>query len=164
MGLEVLSNIFAISKNKELAAAGSNSKKREEIEKKYANKQKVINIGQAMMNGALGVTKALSLPTPFNWIEAGLIAAMTATQVGVIASQKFANGGIVGGYSFSGDKVSALVNSGEMILNKSQQANLFDIANGRNLFGDSGEIKLKVVGSDLVAVLANQNRRAINFR
>ena len=41
---------------------------------------------------------------------------------------KFADGGIVGGNSFAGDKVSALVNSGEMILNKKQQANLFNMA------------------------------------
>lgn len=164
MGLEVLGNIFSIQKNRELAAAGNNAKKREEIEKRFANKQKAINIAQAVMNGALGITKALSLPTPFNWIEAALIGAMTATQVGVIASQKFAMGGIVGGASYSGDKVSAMVNSGEMILNSRQQNQLFDIANGKNSFGNDGEIKLRVAGSDLVAVLSNTNRRAINFR
>jgi hypothetical protein len=43
---------------------------------------------------------------------------------------KFANGGIVGGNSNYGDKVPALVNSGEMILNRMQQAKLFAMANG----------------------------------
>lgn len=43
---------------------------------------------------------------------------------------KFANGGIVGGSSFSGDRVSARVNSGEMILNQAQQGQLFALANG----------------------------------
>ena len=43
---------------------------------------------------------------------------------------KFAQGGIVPGSSFSGDNVIARVNSGEMILNDRQQANLLKIANG----------------------------------
>lgn len=42
----------------------------------------------------------------------------------------FADGGIVGGNSFSGDKVPAFVNSGEMVLNTQQQAQLFNQANG----------------------------------
>lgn len=37
---------------------------------------------------------------------------------------KFANGGIVGGSSYSGDKLTANVNSGELILNMAQQENL----------------------------------------
>lgn len=48
----------------------------------------------------------------------------------------YATGGIIGGSSYSGDRLTANVNSGEMILNKNQQARLFDIANGQgsNLF------------------------------
>ena len=42
---------------------------------------------------------------------------------------KFADGGIVGGNSFSGDNVLARVNSGEMILNREQQATLFNKVN-----------------------------------
>jgi hypothetical protein len=61
----------------------------------------------------------------------GAIAATAmAAQAARIAGVKFADGGIVGGSSFSGDKVAANVNSGEMILNRSQQKTLFDIANG----------------------------------
>ena len=41
----------------------------------------------------------------------------------------FATGGIVPGTSYSGDKLIARVNSGEMILNRSQQANLYRMAN-----------------------------------
>ena len=44
---------------------------------------------------------------------------------------KFAKGGIVPGISFAGDKVPAMLNSGEMILNGSQQANLFKILNSK---------------------------------
>ena len=38
--------------------------------------------------------------------------------------QAFENGGIVGGTSFSGDKLFARINSGEMVLNNKQQRNL----------------------------------------
>lgn len=43
---------------------------------------------------------------------------------------KFAVGGIVGGASYSGDKLTAHVNSREGIMTLSQQKRLFDIANG----------------------------------
>ena len=57
-------------------------------------------------------------------------------QIATIAGQSppsagnFANGGVIGGGSFAGDNITANVNSGEMILNRGQQKNLFDIANG----------------------------------
>lgn len=46
---------------------------------------------------------------------------------------KFADGGIVGGNSYRGDKIFAAVNSGEMILNTSQQDNLGNMINGNAL-------------------------------
>jgi len=43
---------------------------------------------------------------------------------------KFAMGGIVPGNETSGDNIPALLNSGEMVLNKPQQEQLFSMANG----------------------------------
>lgn len=59
-------------------------------------------------------------------------AAVVSTIKAAVAppAPKFAEGGIVPGNSFSGDKVIARVNSGEMILNGKQQAMLLNIANG----------------------------------
>lgn len=48
------------------------------------------------------------------------------------AIQGFQDGGVVGGSSFTGDNVLARVNSGEMILNRQQQSQLFELANGSN--------------------------------
>lgn len=49
--------------------------------------------------------------------------------IGGIFGLKFAEGGIVPGNAYNGDKVIARVNSGEMVLNKGQQANLFKMLN-----------------------------------
>ena len=55
----------------------------------------------------------------------------------------FANGGIVGGSSFSGDRMTANVNSGEMIINRKQQAALWDfIRNGSNGGGNAPNIEI----------------------
>lgn len=85
-------------------------------------------------------------------VIAAIIAAISSTQ----KIQRFANGGIVGGSSFTGDRVSAQVNSGEMILNKTQQANLFKLANGG---GTGKEVTFHISGTDLVGVMNNINRK-----
>lgn len=67
---------------------------------------------------------------PFvGWMAAaGAALSVVATMASI---PKFANGGVVPGISFAGDKVPAMLNSGEMILNGSQQANLFKILNSK---------------------------------
>lgn len=66
----------------------------------------------------------------------GTVAGMIASVIGgiseakqVLSTAKYAEGGIIGGTSYAGDKMIARVNSGEMILNGQQQARLFEIAN-----------------------------------
>ncbi len=90
---------------------------------------------QATIDGIAAVQKALSsAPPPFNFAIAALVGVATAANIAKIASAQppgFAEGGIVGGNSFIGDRVPARVNSGEMILTKEQQATLFAIANGQ---------------------------------
>ena len=78
-----------------------------------------------------------SMPFPLNIIA---IAAGVAAVVAALASISgaFANGGIVGGSSPSGDKLLARVNSGEMILNGAQQSRLFNFINGVTPFADGG--------------------------
>lgn len=105
--------------------------------------------------------------TSRNWIEA--IAAVT-TLVGTIVSvvraangkTKYANGGIVQGGSYSGDNNLVRVNAGEMILNGSQQANLFRMLNGEG-FNKSTSVAvtgtLKASGKDLIAVIGNTQNK-----
>jgi len=63
---------------------------------------------------------------------ASAIAAMASATKALKEAKKpkeptFEYGGIVGGNSFTGDKITARVNSGEMILNQRQQAELWKI-------------------------------------
>jgi len=93
---------------------------------------KAAAIAQATIDGFAAAQRALaSAPPPLNFALAGIVGVATAANISNIASQqpRFQNGGIVGGQSFNGDQISARVNSGEMILNRQQQANLFKMAN-----------------------------------
>lgn len=120
-----------------------------------------LTAAEAVEAGVAATGKAVS--TSKHWIEAiSAVAALGAVVAAAISAankpniQKFANGGIVGGSSFTGDRVSAQVNSGEMILNKTQQANLFKLANGG---GTGKEVTFHISGTDLVGVMNNINRK-----
>ncbi len=100
---------------------------------------KAAAIAQATINTYLAITTTMaSVPFPFNVPLAVAQGIAGFVQVSNIAKQQpgFEDGGIVPGNSFTGDKVGANVNSGEMILNRSQQTELFRVANGNN--GASG--------------------------
>lgn len=80
----------------------------------------VVNAGAKVMSAHSSI--------PFVGIALGL-AGVAAIIAAMSSMPHFATGGIVPGTSFAGDKVPALLNSGEMILNGSQQGNLFKILN-----------------------------------
>ena len=117
---------------------------------------------EAVEAGVAATGKAVS--TSKHWIEAiaavASLGAVVATAISAASKpnlHKFAEGGIVGGSSFTGDRVPAMVNSGEMILNKTQQARLFKIANG-GAPGDNA-VTFHISGTDLVGVLNNNSRK-----
>jgi hypothetical protein len=98
---------------------------------------KAAGITQIAIDTPVAISKALAaFPPPLNFAAAGLVGVAMAAQAARIAGINFEEGGIVPGTSFSGDRVAANVNSGEMILNRTQQARLFDIAEGSS--GGSG--------------------------
>lgn len=131
-----------------------------------------LNAGTKVIDAHAGI--------PFVGVALGL--AGLAAIIGAMASMpKFAAGGIVGGVSFAGDKVPALVNSGEMILNSGQQGNLFKLLNstlyssanaqpqinslGRLIAPDQSGRKIEVFGSfsvrgrDLKLALDNNEKK-----
>ena len=70
---------------------------------------------------------------------------------------KFATGGLIGGNSFSGDNLTANVNSGELILNKAQQGSIASQLTGNNPMQNL-QLSTEVSGTDLRIVLNNDNR------
>lgn len=131
-------------------------------------------IGQLALSLATAMTDAAK-QSWVTWLAFGISG--TAQLVSMVATiSQFATGGIVGGNSKSGDRVLARVNSGEMILNAAQQAQLFAIANGRMqptvntdvltglMAGGTGGVKAgsvvgKIRGRDIVLVTANETRQ-----
>ena len=86
-------------------------------------------IGQAIANIALGFAQATASDSKlgvFGWIAAiaGGMATMLSTISAIHSATGYAQGGIIPGNNYSGDTQWARVNSGELILNRSQQANL----------------------------------------
>lgn len=119
-------------------------------------------IGEAIANIIKGYSEASAQSASLGpWAWAAFSVAGLAQVAGVIAQihslSGYASGGIIGGNSYTGDKVLARVNSGEMILNPSQQANLFNMINGGVSTG--GEVKFRIDGSTLVGVLNNYNKK-----
>lgn len=97
---------------------------------------------------------------PFAGIAIGL--AGVASIIAVLSSMpKFATGGIVPGVSFTGDKVPALVNSGEMILNGGQQSNLFRMLNSRLSSGITAEQARPVMGNVARYIMPDESDRKV---
>ena len=144
-GLETAKNMFgnyaklAQSNNKTLSKIGQAALKAQKavaITQAIIDTYKSANAAYSAMAGIPVVGPALGVAAAGAAVAAGIanVAAIRAAPVG----GSFEHGGIVPGTSFSGDNVVANVNSGEMILNKQQQAKLFDIANR----GGSGGITI----------------------
>lgn len=126
---------------------------------------------EAVVNGVASATE-----TPVvGWLLAG---AAVASVIAAMASiPKFATGGIVPGTSFTGDKVPALLNSGEMILNGTQQSSLFRILNGGayaslgskispsgNNDSSPANVTFRIHGRDLEGVLSNYSNQKSKVR
>lgn len=111
------------------------------------------------ITAALGIAEQTKIPWPMNLI------AMAATGAGLIAAiasvPKFAQGGIVAGNSFVGDKNLVGINSGEMILNKGQQSRLFNLLDGKQSLnsGVNGNVTFKIQGKELIGVLNNYSNK-----
>lgn len=133
---------------------GENNKKAAKAAKAFAlagiisdQAASISSTALSIVNAVEGATEAAKFTgpaAPFTLI--GYIASMVGAVVAQIASTAsafiqakqllsgadagaFEQGGIVGGTSYTGDNLSARVNSREMILTQSQQARLFEIAN-----------------------------------
>lgn len=120
--------------------AAQTAMKKAQIDTKYQKEKATAQYNAAMaewnnkwimslVDGASAVIEAL--PNVALSIATGIAAGLNT---GVILANKpkapsFTTGGIVPGNFTSGDKISAQLNSGEMVLNTAQQTQLFDMIN-----------------------------------
>ena len=143
-----LGNAFTAASNL-LAEYGEENEAAAAAAKGFALAGVLASQAETIANGVKGVSAAVAagagVPFPANIaaIATG-VAAVTSTIAGVIAgitqakqilsqdAGKFATGGIVGGNSYTGDKMIAHVNSGEMWINQESQKRLFDALSGGN--------------------------------
>lgn len=100
--------------------------------------------------GAASAGASAAASGPFGWL---MIAPAIAAAIAAFAAiPKFAEGGIVGGSSFFGDKLLARVNSGEMILNQKQQGRLLGALETPHVVVDG---EARVSGKDIFISLRN---------
>jgi hypothetical protein len=116
-----------------------------QLRKKEFDANKRLNMANAIINGAQGVLQALaSSAPPINFILAGIVAAASAVQFGIISGQEFtaAGGGIVPGIG-SGmvDTVPSMLAPGETVINAQSSQMYPELLNSINMAG--GGISLK---------------------
>lgn len=107
---------------------------------------------------AQGAASAASTPV-IGWITA--IGAITSMVAAFASIPKFANGGVIPGNMFSGDRVPVLANSGEMILNRTQQGYLFNMLQSGGYRKNDKEQKVvfEIAYDKLRGVLENGERK-----
>jgi hypothetical protein len=123
------SHMSATAKQKALDKINADTLAKERAAKK---EQQEWSIAQALINGALAIMNIWAAPGqtwPIGLIETVLMAATTASEIAVISSQKFAQGGVVQGTGGT-DSQHVMATPGEMVLTGDQQKNLYDIARG----------------------------------
>jgi len=110
----------------------------------------------AISNIALGFGMAVAQASsmgPWAWLAyvAAATAALATTISTVHSLTGFAQGGIVGGNQYSGDNIyagNAMVNSGELVLNKAQQGNLASQLQGNGL--QNMKLSGRIKGTDII--------------
>ena len=151
----------------------------EQVQRKAFERKKRLDITEAIINGALAMTKVAAQTGILSFAFSPFIAAMTAAQVAVIASQKFADGGIIekfadggmvvgkshaqGGEKFAvGGRVAEL-EGGEAVINKRStamfkgQLSAMNAAGGGVKFADGGLMNMPSFASSQFNAIGQQN-------
>jgi len=153
-GIGELGQVFnAVAQN--ISAMGSESRAATVAVQALAIAEQIAAMAGAIASAAKG--------DPYT-VAARILAAAAAVTSSIVtiqslSKQNFAQGGIVQGQFTSGDRITAGLNAGEMVLTKQQQANLFRQINTPLTGAEGGvkEIKLKAEGRDLIAVINATN-------
>lgn len=117
---------------------------------------------------AEGASSVASVPYVGPILAIAAIATIMAAIIGMLSTvQGYATGGVVGGNSYTGDKILARLNSGELILNTAQQDALYKELNTPYVIDNQdfdnnigGQVEFKIKGTELVGVLNNYNKKS----
>jgi len=138
---------------------------------KAAALQASIQMAEILTNEALalaaGTAASQALPFPANIaaliVTIAQITSQFATVFKTFSQSGFAAGGIVAGNAYTGDRLTARVNSGEMILNGSQQARLFELAN-TPMSGGGGGFDYEILTASLTEAVAEQPAPVMDYK
>lgn len=156
------------------------AKEKEKLEADIAKREKqmkrndlISKIAQGFANTALGVTQALSLVFPLNFVVAGLVGAMGLVQTGIMTKQltKLADGGEITGPSHANGGVpipgtNYEVEGGEFVVNKRSygaNANLIKFINDTPRTITAADL-LGVVPGDTTPVIVSDAGQASEDR
>jgi len=139
---------------------------------KAAALQASVQMAEILTNEALALARgtAASQTLPFPANIAALITTIAqitsqfATVFKTFSQSGFAAGGIVAGSAYTGDHLMARVNSGEMILNSSQQARLFELANAPAGGGAAGGFDYETLTASLTEAVAAQPAPVMDYK
>jgi len=139
---------------------------------KAAALQASVQMAEILTNEALalarGTAASQTLPFPANIAALVTTIAQITSQFATVfktfSQSGFAAGGIVGGRLYTGDHLMARVNSGEMILNGSQQARLFELANSPADGGAGGGFDYETLTASLTEAVAAQPAPIMDYK
>jgi hypothetical protein len=122
-------------------------------------------IGQAIANIALGFAQASAAPATtaagiWGWIAAavGGTATMISTIAAIHSATGYSEGGEIKGRTFSGDQIPAMLNAGEIVLNRAQAGNLASQFQGVGMSNVNWQIRIKGEDMYLTASTSQQRR------
>jgi hypothetical protein len=143
--------------------AKQTEQKKIEYERKGALARKGIALGEAGINIALGITKALA---GANFVLAGVIGALGAVQIAAIASTKYATGtnSAKGGMALVGEYGPEMVNlpRGSQVVAANKTQAMLRGSMAQNTVVVTGEFRIK--GTDLVLTLEQAQARNNRIR
>jgi hypothetical protein len=120
--MDVISKFQDAAMNRELKAAGNNTKKKEEIEKKYQEKKRKWAIAQVIIEGIMEVAKiwanvgSTGVGIPIAIAMTAIAVGRTAGEIAVLNSQKFDQGGFTAPGPW--DQPQGVVHSDEFVANR----------------------------------------------
>jgi len=116
---------------------------------------------------AAAAASGAKVPFPGNLIAIAAGVAAVVAALAMISKFKFADGGVVGGHSYYGDKIIARLNSRELVSNTDQQRRIWKEMNNPQIVPVNSQhvvVEGRISGSDIILVQKNQNLKSNKAR